>query len=111
MAGAAVTSPRVLAAALATIAFNAAGQTPALPTLQTRLDDFLAPLSKGAAPGCAAGIIKEGRWVARGGYGLADIERGVRIIPDTVFYAASVSKQFTAAAMLRLVESGKASLD
>jgi CubicO group peptidase (beta-lactamase class C family) len=55
--------------------------------------------------------MKEGRWLARGGYGLANIERGVRITPDTVFYAASVSKQFTAAAVLQLVDLGKASLD
>jgi len=102
---------RILAATLVAIALNAAGEPPVPPTLQARLDGFLAPLSKGAAPGCAAGIIKEGRWVARGGYGLASIERGVRITPDTIFYAASVSKQFTAAALLRLVELGNASLD
>lgn len=104
-------SIRILAAALAAIALNAAGQPPVAPTIQGRLDGLLAPLSTGAAPGCAAGIIKEGRWVARGGYGFASIERGVRITPDTIFYAASVSKQFTAAALLRLAELGKASLD
>jgi CubicO group peptidase (beta-lactamase class C family) len=102
---------RILVACLVAIAHNAAGQSPVAPSLQARLDKFLTPLSKGAAPGCAAGIIKEGRWLARGGYGLANIERGVRITPDTIFYAASVSKQFTAAAMLRLVDMGKVSLD
>jgi CubicO group peptidase (beta-lactamase class C family) len=97
---------RVFAAVFTAIALNAASQPPAAPTLQTRLDGFLAPLSKGAAPGCAAGIIAERRWLARGGYGLASIEGGVRITPDTIFYAASVSKQFTAAAVLRLVDVG-----
>jgi CubicO group peptidase (beta-lactamase class C family) len=101
----------ILAATLAAIALNAAGAPPIPLTLQARLDAFFAPLSQGAAPGCAAGIIREGRWVARRGYGLADIQRGIRITPDTIFYAASVSKQFTAAALLRLVESGKVSLD
>jgi len=101
----------VLTATLIVIAHNAAGQPSVAPPLQARLDKLLTPLSNGAAPGCAAGIIKEGRWLARGGYGLANIERGIRITPDTIFYAASVSKQFTAATLLRLVDMGKASLD
>lgn len=100
-----------LAAALIAIANSAAGQPAAGLPLQARLDSVFAPLAKGAAPGCAAGIIKEGRWLARGGYGLASIERHVRITPDTVFYAASVSKQFTAAAVLRLVDLGKVSVE
>lgn len=102
---------RILAAAFIAVADGAAGQPPVMPPLQARLDSLFAPLAKGAAPGCAAGIIKEGRWLARGGYGLASLERDVRITPDTVFYSASISKQFTAAAVLRLVELGKASLD
>jgi CubicO group peptidase (beta-lactamase class C family) len=102
---------RILAAALIAVSLSARGQPPVAPTLQVRLDGLFAPLSKGAAPGCAAGIIREGRWLARGGYGYASIERGVRITPDTIFYVAPVSKQFTAAALLRVVELGKASLD
>jgi CubicO group peptidase (beta-lactamase class C family) len=102
---------RILAAALIAVSLSSGGQPPVVPTLQARLDGLLAPLSKGAAPGCAAGIIRESRWLARGGYGHASIERGVRITPDTIFYVASVSKQFTAAALLRVVDLGKASLD
>lgn len=79
--------------------------------LQSRLDRQFIPWTKGNVPGCAVGVIEKGRWLARGGYGSAGIERGVRITPDTVFYTASVSKQFTAAAMLRLIDQGKAALD
>jgi CubicO group peptidase (beta-lactamase class C family) len=86
---------------------HAAEATP----LQTRVDRMFAPWTKGNVPGCATGVTKNGRWMARRGYGSADVERGVRITPDTVFYAASVSKQFTAAAVLRLVDQGKATLD
>ena len=45
------------------------------------------------------------------GYGLADVERGVAITPATSFRLASVTKQFTAAAILTLVEGGQLSLD
>ncbi len=44
-------------------------------------------------------------------YGLADLEHGVANRPDTIFEAGSVSKQFTAAAVLLLAEDGKLSLD
>jgi len=101
----------ILAAAFIAVSPSAGGQRSVAPTLQARLDGLLAPLSKGVAPGCAAGIIRNGRWIARGGYGYASIEGGVRIAPETVFYVASVSKQFTAATLLRTVDLGKASLD
>ena len=44
-------------------------------------------------------------------YGMADLEHDVRIKPDTIFEAGSVSKQFTAAAILLLAREGKLSLD
>jgi CubicO group peptidase (beta-lactamase class C family) len=43
-------------------------------------------------------------------YGLADLERDVPVAPDTIFDAASVTKQFVAAAILLLVEEGRLSL-
>ncbi|RXM18210.1 class A beta-lactamase-related serine hydrolase, partial [Citrobacter sp. AAK_AS5] len=45
------------------------------------------------------------------GYGLADAEFDVPANPETMFRIGSVTKQFTAAAILRLVEQGKLSLD
>ena len=74
------------------------------PTLQARLDSMFKPWTQGNGPGCAAGVMQAGKWLAKGGYGSASIEHAVRITPRTVFYAASVSKQFTAAALLRLVD-------
>jgi CubicO group peptidase (beta-lactamase class C family) len=61
-------------------------------------------------PGCAAGIFRQGQWLAKGAYGAADLERRGRITPRTLFYMASVSKQFTAAALLRLVDQGGVAL-
>ncbi len=80
-------------------------------SLQSRLDRVFRPWTKGNVPGCAVGVTENGRWLARRGFGLANIERRVPIEPNTIFYAASVSKQFTAAAMLRLIDQGKAALD
>ncbi len=61
-------------------------------------------------PGCAVGAKHKDQPPVFRGYGTADLEHGVAITPDTVFEAGSVSKQFTAAAILLLVEDGKLSL-
>lgn len=53
----------------------------------------------------------EGKVVFRRGYGLADVETGAKCTPETNFRMASVSKQFTAVAVMRLVEQGRLSLD
>ncbi len=53
----------------------------------------------------------DGNIVLERGYGMADLEQGVAIRPDTVFNIASLSKQFTAVSLLLLQEQGKLSLD
>ena len=55
--------------------------------------------------------IDDGRVVFEHAYGLADVENNVACTPATNFRIASVSKQFTAAAIMLLVEQGKVSLD
>lgn len=64
-----------------------------------------------ATPGCAVAASKDGEVVVRRAYGLADLEHDVPNTPDTIFEAGSVSKQFTAAAVLLLARDGKLSLD
>src|SRR5205085_384182 len=54
---------------------------------------------------------RNGKIAFQGGFGLADIAKKTPVTPDTKFRIGSVSKQFTAAAILRLVEQGKLSLD
>jgi CubicO group peptidase (beta-lactamase class C family) len=56
-------------------------------------------------------VVKDGQVLLRQGYGFADREWGVRNSADTKFRIASVSKPFTAVAILQLVERGKLSLD
>lgn len=62
-------------------------------------------------PGCAVGVAVDGQPVLAQGAGMADLEHDVPITPETIFEAGSVSKQFTAAAVLLLARDGKLSLD
>ena len=62
-------------------------------------------------PGCAVGVGVKGKPVLARAYGMADLEREVENAPDTIFEAGSVSKQFTAAAVLLLARDGKLSID
>ena len=62
-------------------------------------------------PGCAVGVAQGGKPVLQKAYGMADLEHDVPNRADTIFEAGSVSKQFTAAAVLLLAQEGKLSLD
>jgi CubicO group peptidase (beta-lactamase class C family) len=64
-----------------------------------------------STPGCAVGVAVKGKPVLERAYGMADLEREVENAPDTIFEAGSVSKQFTAAAVLLLARDGKLSID
>ena len=63
-----------------------------------------------AEPGYAVAIIKDGRFVYKKGFGLANLDDEIPITPDTSFHLASVSKQFTAAAIALLVLDHKIAL-
>ena len=62
-------------------------------------------------PGVGLAVVRDGRIVKAKGYGLANIEVGAPVTPETVFDAGSISKQFTATAILLLAEEGKLGLD
>jgi CubicO group peptidase (beta-lactamase class C family) len=62
-------------------------------------------------PGLALVVIKNGEVIKVKGYGLANLEHDVPVIPDTVFELASLTKQFTATAIMLMVEQGKVKLD
>jgi CubicO group peptidase (beta-lactamase class C family) len=63
------------------------------------------------SPGCAVGASRNGEPVFENGYGMANLELDVPITPSSIFHVASVSKQFTAMAVLLLARDGKLSLD
>ncbi|MDM7922122.1 MAG: serine hydrolase domain-containing protein [Pyrinomonadaceae bacterium] len=62
-------------------------------------------------PGVSLAIIKDGKPVIVKGYGLANIEHNVPVKPETIFQSGSVGKQFTAFAVMLLVDEGKIGLD
>ncbi|HEU0012064.1 MAG TPA: serine hydrolase domain-containing protein, partial [Longimicrobium sp.] len=62
-------------------------------------------------PGMSVAVARNGEVVFTRGYGMADVEMGVRAAPETVYGITSISKQFTAAMVLRLVEDGRIALD
>ena len=77
----------------------------------TKIDALFAAFDRDASPGYAIGIARHGRLVYARGYGQADLDNGIAITPRTSFHLASLSKQFTAAAVALLILDGKLSLD
>jgi N-acyl-D-amino-acid deacylase len=68
-------------------------------------------LQKYEVPGAALAVVKNGHLVLARGYGLADVDRNEPVQPDSLFRIASLSKPFTSAAILTLVERGTLRLD
>src|SRR5258708_4514952 len=62
-------------------------------------------------PGCNVGVARSGKLILERSYGLADIANDVPLGPETRFDIGSMSKQFTAAAVLILADQGKIGLD
>lgn len=70
-----------------------------------------APIAAGKAAGAALAIVKGNDTIAYKAYGKADLEWDIPMRPDAIFEIGSVTKQFTAAALLQLVEQGKVDFD
>ena len=75
------------------------------------IDRLFADYDSEGMPGAAVLVIRDGEAVVTRSYGLANVEDGIPVRPGTNFRLASVTKQFTATAVLMLVEEGKLSLD
>ncbi|HEX6747660.1 MAG TPA: serine hydrolase domain-containing protein [Longimicrobium sp.] len=76
-----------------------------------RVDSIFSRWSALDVPGCAVTVARGGRTLLTRAYGMADLEHDVANSAETVFEAGSVSKQFTAAAVVLLAQDGKLSLD
>jgi CubicO group peptidase (beta-lactamase class C family) len=76
------------------------------------VDDFIRPeMAKHRIPGVALAVVRAGKPQKIAAYGLANVELDVPVSPDTVFEIGSITKQFTAAAILLLQQQGKLSVD
>ena len=104
---------RILSLLLAFACSAVAQSTPPLTALKDapeQVSKIFAAFNHTNTPGCAVGVSVAGNEVLHAAYGMADLEHHVALAPDSVFEAGSVSKQFTAAAVLLLAEQGKLSL-
>ena len=81
-------------------------------SVTTKVDDYIrTEMQSQQIPGLALAVIKDGQTVIAKGYGLANVEHQVPVKPETIFQSGSTGKQFTATAVMMLVEEGKLSLD
>jgi CubicO group peptidase (beta-lactamase class C family) len=76
-----------------------------------KVDQLFAGWNRRDSPGCALTVVQDGKVIYKRGYGAANLDFGARIVPSTVFHVASISKQFTAFAILLLAQEGKLSLN
>jgi D-alanyl-D-alanine carboxypeptidase len=77
-----------------------------------KVDDLLRrEMDKHQIAGVSLMVVKHGRQIKTKGYGVANLEWNVPVTPDTVFEIGSMTKQFTAACILLLVQDGKLALD
>jgi len=75
------------------------------------VDSLFSAYSGSTVPGASVVVIADGRVVVRRAYGMADLERRVPATPETDYRLASVSKQFTAMAVMLLATGGKLRYD
>ena len=103
-----ITSALIAALSAGVLGFVAVGaQTPA----GTKVDEIFKEFTAPGSPGCTAGVYQGARIVYKGAYGMANLDHDVTLTPGSIFHVASVSKQFTAMAILLLASDGKLSLD
>ena len=88
------------------VSMAASAQVPA-----SQIDALFSKFTNTREPGCALLVIKDGKTVFRKGYGVTDLRSRHAIGPETNFRLASLTKQFTATAIMLLVRDGKLRYD
>jgi D-alanyl-D-alanine carboxypeptidase len=99
-----------LALALTGSALHA--QAPSRAAVIARVDSIVkATLAADKTPGLTLAVVRGSDTIVMKGYGLADVENNVPVTAESVFRIGSITKQFTSAAVMKLVEDGKIRLD
>jgi CubicO group peptidase (beta-lactamase class C family) len=76
------------------------------------VDDFVrSEMKRQQIPGVSLLVARDGKIIRAQGYGLSNVELQVPVRPETIFQSGSVGKQFTATAVMMLVEEGRIALD
>lgn len=99
----------VVAALLSILAVPAQAQVD--DAARVRIDSIFSDVDRTNAPGCAVGVAQAGDIVFQRGYGMGNLDHRIPLDGTSVFYLASVSKQFTAAAILIAEHEGYLSRD
>ena len=106
--------PRVLAGGVgigATVFLTLAASPPDRDVDWTAVDALFAEYDRSDSPGCGLGVVRDGLLEYGRGYGMANLDYGIAITPQSVFRTGSVAKQFTAAAIAIAAHEGVISLD
>ena len=102
----------LVVSALCGVAVGAGNNPPAADDVDGKVDMFVrSELQKQHIPGVALGVYRDGKLTRAQGYGLANVEWNASVTPDTIFQSGSMGKQFTATAVMMLVEEGKVGLE
>lgn len=80
-------------------------------TLNAQVDELFTVWDNKETPGAAVAVVKNGSIIYKNGYGIANLEYDIPVVPSTIFHIASVSKQFTVFSILLLESEGKLTLD
>ena len=75
------------------------------------VSELFAVFNQPGSPGCSVGVIRDGNFIYKRSFGYGSLELGVPLTSESIFYMASVSKQFTAASIVLAAEQGHLSLD
>src|SRR5262249_42629804 len=75
--------------------------------LARQVDQLFAKCDMPGSPGCAVGVVRDGKLIYSKGFGSADLDYEVPNIPHTIFEIASASKSFTCACLALLMDQGK----
>lgn len=103
-------SSLLISALLIVVSCNALAQTATSKQMSAEFDKILSAQFKPGETGCAALVAKNGQVIYKKAFGMANLELNVPMQPDMVFRIGSITKQFTAVAILQLMEQGKLSL-
>jgi CubicO group peptidase (beta-lactamase class C family) len=98
--------PRLIILTLA-LPLVASAQTPK----SASIDSIFARFDQANTPGCAVGVVQDGKLAYQRGYGMANLDYDIPNAPHMIYYVGSVSKQFTAATILLMAQRGLVSLD
>lgn len=95
---------------MALLAGRGANTNASAPPVERMVDGLFKMMVKSNAAGVSVLVARDGKILFENGYGLADMSNGVPVTTQTKFRIGSITKQFTAAAILKLQEQGKLSV-